>query len=261
MSDNSGNQNSAPQSPQPILAIVLAAGQGTRMNSELPKVLFPVCQKPMARHVVEALRKAGVTRIILVVGFREELVREQFKGERDIEFVTQHERLGTGHAVQVCQQQLACHDGPVLIVTGDSPLIQSSSVSALIAAQQQQQLACVLGSLISDDPTGLGRIVRHTDGSFQGIVEHKDATPQQLEIREVNMSTYVFDSHHLQWSLSQLKTDNTQNEYYLTDCPSILLKAGQSVDAKPVLQPCEALSVNTQEQLQLVEDEMRKLGY
>jgi len=261
MPDTSVKQNSDLHIPRPILAIVLAAGQGTRMNSELPKVLFPVCQKPMVRHVVETLRRAGVSRIILVVGFREDLVREEFDDEPDIEFVTQHERLGTGHAVQVCHQQLASHDGPVLVVTGDSPLIQASSVKALIAAQQQQQLACVLGSLISDNPTGLGRIVRHPDGAFQGIVEHRDASPQQLEIREVNMSTYVFDSHHLQWSLSQLKTDNTQNEYYLTDCPSILLKAGRSVDAKPVLQPCEALSVNTQEQLQLVEDEMRKLGY
>tara|TARA_B100000945_G_scaffold313463_1_gene309585 strand:+ start:448 stop:1230 length:783 start_codon:yes stop_codon:yes gene_type:complete len=260
MSDISVIQDSSINLPQETLAIVLAAGQGTRMNSELPKVLFPVCGKPMVRHVVETLRIAGVNRIILVVGFREELVREEFEGESDIEFVTQHERLGTGHAVQVCHKRLAGHAGPVLIVTGDSPLIQPASVKALIRAQYKQQLACVVGSLKSDNPTGLGRIVRNNEGSFRGIVEHKDATTKQLKINEVNMSTYVFDSHHLQWSLSQLKTNNKQNEYYLTDCPSILLENGQAVDAKPVLQPCEALSVNTPEQLQLVEDEMRKLG-
>ena len=261
MSDNSANQDSSTSNPQETLAIVLAAGQGTRMNSELPKVLFPVCGKPMVRHVVETLRKAAVTQIILVVGFQEELVRQEFADESDIKFVTQHERLGTGHAVQVCHQQLASHTGPVAIVTGDSPLIQSSSVVALIDAQRNERLACALGSLQCDDPTGLGRIVRNHDGSLRGIVEHKDATQEQLEINEVNMSTYVFDSYHLQWSLHQLKTDNTQNEYYLTDCPSILLSIGQAVDAKPVLQPCEALSVNTPEQLQMVENEMRKLGY
>ena len=262
MSNLSATQNSTinPR-PQEILGIVLAAGQGTRMNSNLPKVLFPVCGKPLVRHVVETIRKAGVTRIVLVVGFREELVREEFQNEADIEFVTQHERLGTGHAVQVCFEQLASHTGPVLVVTGDSPLIQKASIKALINAHYEEELACVLGSLESDDPTGLGRIARNKDGSFQGIVEHKDATSEQLAINEVNMSTYVFASHHLQWSLSQLRTNNTQDEYYLTDCPAILLKNGQAVDAKPILLPCEALSVNTPEQLQSVEERMRKLGY
>ena len=261
MSNNSANQDSSVSKPEETLAIVLAAGQGTRMNSDLPKVLFPVCGKPMVRHVVKALRKAAVTQIILVVGFREELVRHEFADESDIEFVTQHERLGTGHAVQVCHEQLASHTGTVAVVTGDSPLIQATSLAALIDAQRNEQLACVLGSLQCDDPTGLGRIVRHDDGSFEGIIEHKDANEEQLRINEVNMSTYVFDSYHLQWSLGQLKTNNIQNEYYLTDCPSILLNIGQAVDAKPVLQPCEALSVNTPEQLQMVENEMRKLGY
>ncbi len=261
MSDTAVKQNSSTLVPQETLAIVLAAGQGTRMNSELPKVLLPVCGKPMVRHVVETLRQAGVTKIVIVVGFREDLVRQEFDGEEDIVFVTQHKQLGTGHAVQVCLGQLASHDGPVLVVTGDSPLIQADSVRSLLHLQRQEELACVLGSLVCDDPTGLGRIVRNPEGSFCGIVEHDDASEAQRSIHEVNMSTYVFDSHHLQWSLSKLKTENTQNEYYLTDCPAILLDHGESVDAKPVLQPCEALSVNTQEQLLLVEEEMRKLGY
>ena len=261
MSETAANQNATAVSSGETLAIILAAGQGTRMNSELPKVLFPVCGKPMVRHVVEALRNAQVTKLVLVVGFREDLVRAEFEGEPDIVFVTQHQRLGTGHAVQMCHEELAQHQGPVVIVTGDSPLIQPNSIKALLAYQQEQTIACVLGSLLSDAPEGLGRIVRDQAGQFVGIVEHKDATEAQRQINEVNMSTYVFDSDHLQWSLSQLQTNNTQNEYYLTDCPAILLTRGESVDAKAVLQPCEALSVNTQTQLQLVEDEMRKLGY
>ena len=261
MSETAEKPDSSPVSETGTLAIVLAAGQGTRMNSEIPKVLFPVCGLPLARHVVNALQSAGISKIVLVVGFREDLVREEFAGDPNIAFATQHQRLGTGHAVQMCQQYLTEHNGQVLVVTGDSPLIQSESIKALLEFQREQQLACVLGSLISEDPTGLGRIVRNAEGEFTGIVEHKDASEDQRLIQEVNMSTYVFDSHHLQWSLKQLKTNNTQNEYYLTDCPAILLAQGEAVDAKAVLQPCEALSVNTQQQLRLVEDEMRKLGY
>jgi bifunctional UDP-N-acetylglucosamine pyrophosphorylase/glucosamine-1-phosphate N-acetyltransferase/UDP-N-acetylglucosamine pyrophosphorylase len=111
------------------------------------------------------------------------------------------------------------------------------------------------------DPTGLGRIVRDGQGNFTGIVEQKDATEQQENITEVNMSTYVFDSSHLQWSLEKLQSNNAQSEYYLTDCPSILKQAGHVVEALPVLKSCESLSVNTLEQLQLVEQEMQQLGY
>ena len=243
------------------IAVVLAAGKGTRMNSELPKVLVEAGGRPLVEFVLDALKKAGVARSIVVVGYRGDDVRRALEHRDDVEFAVQSQQLGTGHAVQMCAQQLADHQGAVVVLAGDSPMTQPESLRELLQLYEREHPACVLGTLLRDDPTGLGRIVRDEDGQFQAIVEEKDATDEQRAVNEVNMSTYVFDSYHLQWSLHQLKTDNTQNEYYLTDCPSILLSIGQAVDAKPVLQPCEALSVNTPEQLQMVEDEMRKLGY
>ena len=239
-------------------AIVLAAGQGTRMESDLPKVLVPVCGRPMLHYVVEALRKAGVDQIIVVVGYKADLVRETFAGEDDIVFVEQTEQLGTGHAVMVCREELKGREGLVFIVTGDSPMLQVSSVRTLLDEFAATQPACLLGTARHDDPTGLGRIVRDADGKFIGIVEQKDATPEQTKITEVNMSTYLFAAPKLLSSLEALTTDNAQGEYYITDCPTILLEQGEDVRALDALQPCESLSVNTLADLAVVEDEMKR---
>jgi len=251
MSDN------APDSTP--LAVVLAAGKGTRMKSELPKVLVSLGGRPMIRYVIESLRAAGIGRIVVVVGYRAELVREELAGETDIEFVLQKEQLGTGHAVMMCREQLAEQRGPVLIVAGDSPMLQSSSVRALLDRFAAQPRACLLGTVDKEDPTGYGRIVRSDAGDFVGIIEEKDATPEQRAIREVNVSTYLFDPQHLLGALEQLTTQNVQREYYLTDCPGILLAAGRGVSAEKVLQPCESMSINTLDELALVEAEMIRL--
>jgi bifunctional UDP-N-acetylglucosamine pyrophosphorylase/glucosamine-1-phosphate N-acetyltransferase/UDP-N-acetylglucosamine pyrophosphorylase len=242
------------------MAVVLAAGMGTRMKSDLPKVLFPVCGRPMVHFVLDALERAGVTRTIVVVGYRSELVRAELAG-RSVEFAEQTERLGTGHAVKMCASQLASHHGPVVVLAGDSPLVQDASLSALFAEFDRCNPACLLGTLKKDDPTGLGRIVRDATGAFQGIVEEKDATAEQRLIREVNMSTYVFDVRELLHALGMLRNDNRQREYYLTDCPGILLREGKHVRALPVLRPCESFSINTLEELTGVEAEMERLGY
>jgi len=243
------------------MAIILAAGRGSRMQSDRPKVLLQALGRPLVAHVIDALLTAGIQKIVLVVGYQQELVKTELKGYSNLTFVTQPEQLGTGHAVQMCGTQLKQHSGPVIIVTGDSPLIQPQSIKSLLAEFQAMQASCILGSLHHDDPTGLGRIVRDRQGTFTEIVEQKDATEPQKNITEVNMSTYVFDSGHLQWSLEKLQSNNAQTEYYLTDCPSILKQAGYVVEALPVLKSCESLSVNTLEQLQLVEQEMQQLGY
>lgn len=240
-------------------AVVLAAGKGTRMKSDLPKVLVPVLERPMIHYVLDALDAVGVDRIIVVVGHRADLVREELSDRGNVAFVEQTEQLGTGHAVMVCRDALQGHDGAVLILAGDSPMVQIQSLQALLARFDEEQPACLLGTLLHDDPTGLGRIVRDENGEFEGIVEHKDATQQQREINEVNMSTYVFAGPELLWSLSQLSNDNAQGEYYLTDCPAILKAAGKKIMAAPVLQACEALSINTREHLAAVEDAMRSL--
>jgi bifunctional UDP-N-acetylglucosamine pyrophosphorylase/glucosamine-1-phosphate N-acetyltransferase/UDP-N-acetylglucosamine pyrophosphorylase len=243
------------------MAIVLAAGKGTRMKSDLPKVLCQAAGRPLVQYVLDALREAGVSRILAVVGYRSDLVRAALAGQPDLEFVEQTEQLGTGHAVLMCRQQLAAHQGPVFIVTGDSPLTQASSIRALFEQYDASQSACVLGTLEKDDPTGLGRIVRDDEGRFLSIVEEKDATEREKQIKEVNMSSYVFDAAELVAALDQLKNDNRQQEYYLTDCPGILQAHGKDVRALPILLPCEALSVNTVEDLAVVEAELRKMGH
>lgn len=243
-------------------AVVLAAGKGTRMDSELPKVLCRVVDRPMIHFVLDALEKAGIRRHIVVVGFEADLVREELSTRGDhIEFVLQEDQLGTGHAVQMCRSALQNQAGPTIVVAGDSPLIQSSSLKKLLDHFQQSSPALLLGTLEKDDPTGLGRIVRNQQGAFTGIVEHKDATPEQLAIREVNMSTYVFHTPDLLDSLDQLSNDNAQAEYYLTDSAELLCQAGRPVEALPVLEQCESLSINNTRELQLVDEQMRKMGY
>lgn len=243
------------------LAIVLAAGKGTRMRSELPKVLSRALGRPLAEHVLDVLDDCGFGRSILVVGYRADMVRLQLAHRKNVEYVEQTEQLGTGHAVMVCRDKLESHSGPVLVVTGDSPMLQRTSVNQLLDEYRRARPACILGTLHKSNPTGLGRIVRDEQHQFVGIVEEKDATDDQRQLTEVNMSTYVFDCQALLWALDRLQNDNRQREYYLTDCPGMLRAAGRDVRAMPVLEPCESLSVNTVEELQIVEAEMRKLGY
>jgi bifunctional UDP-N-acetylglucosamine pyrophosphorylase/glucosamine-1-phosphate N-acetyltransferase/UDP-N-acetylglucosamine pyrophosphorylase len=244
-----------------LTAIVLAAGTGTRMKSDLPKVLFPVLGRPMIHWVIDALHRAGVERVIAVVGYRADLVRESLEDRGFVEFVLQEQQLGTGHAVQVCREALQSGVGPVLVVAGDSPLLQSDSITDLHRAFSEGGYSCLLGTLVKDNPAGLGRIVRNAQGSFEKIVEQKDATPEQSAIREVNMSTYLFDREGLLEALAHLKNDNAQSEYYLTDCPAWLLQQGRRVEAVSVLRDCEALSINTVDELGLVEAKMKEMGY
>ena len=239
------------------LAVVLAAGQGTRMKSDLPKVLVPVRARPMIEFVLDALSDAGVRKLVIVVGYQAQLVKDTLGHRPSIEYAHQAERRGTGHAVMMCREQLAAHDGPVLVVAGDSPMLQAASVRALLEAFDRDRPACLLGTAMKDDPTGLGRIVRDDQGRFLRIVEEKDATPDERAIREVNLSTYVFDSRDLLFALERIQPNNKQAEYYLTDCPSVLLEAGRKVDALAVLRPIETLSVNTLEELAAVEAAMR----
>jgi bifunctional UDP-N-acetylglucosamine pyrophosphorylase/glucosamine-1-phosphate N-acetyltransferase/UDP-N-acetylglucosamine pyrophosphorylase len=243
------------------IAVVLAAGKGTRMNSDLPKVLCRALERPLVDWVLDAVCAAGVARAVVVVGYRAGDVRAALADRANVEFAEQTEQLGTGHAVMMCRRQLAAHDGPVLVVTGDSPLVQKDSIEQLFSRFREQRPACILGTILKDDPQGLGRIVRDASGNFQGIVEQRDATPAQQRIREVNMSTYVFDAAALLESLDRLTCENRQQEYYLTDCPGILLSMGRDVQALPVLKACEALSINTVEELALAEAEMKRLGY
>jgi bifunctional UDP-N-acetylglucosamine pyrophosphorylase/glucosamine-1-phosphate N-acetyltransferase/UDP-N-acetylglucosamine pyrophosphorylase len=240
------------------LAIVMAAGKGTRMRSDLPKVLVPVCARPMIDYVLDALDEAGIEQTLVVVGYRADDVRAALAGRRGVSFCLQAEQLGTGHAVMMCREHLVGHSGPVLVVAGDSPLLQAESVRKLLAEFAARQPACLLGTGTKDDPTGLGRVLRDSAGRFAGIVEEKDATTSQRQVQEVNLSCYLFRAADLLWALDQLRAENSQREYYLTDCPGLLQRAGRTVDALCVMQPSEALSINTPDELAAVEREMRR---
>ena len=244
---------------QPI-AVVLAAGKGTRMKSDLPKVLCEANGRPLIDWVLDALEAAGVQQFLVVVGYEADRVKKALQDRDGVKFVLQDQQLGTGHAVKVCEDHLQGHDGPVLIVAGDSPMIQPESIRSLLDGFETEALDCLLGTLLKDNPQGLGRIVRDKAGRFEGIVEEKDATDEQRAINEVNMSTYLFRPEHLVWALGQLRNNNRQGEFYLTDCPAILLGAGRKIDALPVLKPCEALSVNTVDELAEVEIALQKLA-
>ncbi len=235
--------------PSGPVSIVLAAGKSTRMKSALPKVLHEVCGRPMIDYVLDAARAAGIARHVVVVGHAAESVKAALTGQGDLEFALQSEQKGTGHAVMMCRDALAAHDGPVLILTGDAPLMRPESFRALLEVFSQNHAACVIGTAETENNFGLGRIVRDDGGEFLRIVEQKDATPEEAAITEINVGCYVFDSRKLFSALAEIRPNNKQGELYLTDCCGILKARGDTVVAAKKLDIVEALGVNTRAQL------------
>ncbi|MFM8477803.1 MAG: NTP transferase domain-containing protein, partial [Planctomycetaceae bacterium] len=231
------------------IAVVLAAGRSTRMKSDVQKVLHPVCGRPMIEYVLDAARSAGADKLVVVVGHRSDLVRAALSGHTDVVFAEQTEQQGTGHAVMMCEAALAGHTGPVLILAGDTPLLRGASLKALLDRREELQAACVIGTARTENNEGLGRIVRDERGRFQRIVEQKDATAAERQITEINTGCYAFSTPLLLESLRSIRPNNSQGEYYLTDCPRVLMDAGQTVEATCSLTLEEALGVNTRAQL------------
>ncbi len=232
------------------VAIILAAGHGKRMRSTKPKVLHEVCGQPMVRYVVDAARGAGARSIVVVVGYGAESVRLALADEPDIAFAVQERQLGTGDAVRACRDLLGDYSGPALILVGDEPLVRPEPLAALLARQQADRAACLLGTALVPDPTGFGRILRDSAGRFRGIIEQRDCTPEQAAIAEVNPSCYVFDLPGLWDALDRLTTGNAQGEYYLTDAPALLQQQfRRKVIALPTLEPDDILGVNTRQHL------------
>mgnify|MGYP002623866408 CR=1 FL=1 len=231
------------------VAVVLAAGKSTRMKSAGPKVLHELCGRPMIEYVLDRARAAGVQRLVVVVGHEAEQVKAALSVHDDVEFALQAQQNGTGHAVMVCEENLRDHDGPTMILTGDAPLMQSSSFSALLKDFHDEKASSVIGTAITENNFGLGRIVRNATGEFQCIVEEKDADEAQKAITEINVGCYVFDNQRLFAALKHVNTDNKQGELYLTDAPAIMLADGQRVIAACRLTIEEALGVNSRDQL------------
>lgn len=228
--------------------VILAAGQGTRMRSALPKVLHPVAGKSMLGHVIDSARQLQPQGIHVVIGHGAELVRERLAGD-DLNFVLQSEQLGTGHAVAQALPALSAER--VLILYGDVPLIEVETLQRLLQQANDRQLGLLTVNL--NDPTGYGRIVRDGNGVVNAIVEHKDATPEQRQIREVNTGILAVPGKHLGDWLGRLSNSNAQGEYYLTDVIAMAVADGLVVATEQAADEMEVLGANDRIQLAQLE--------
>lgn len=236
------------------VAVILAAGKSTRMKSDQPKVIHELFGRPMIEYVLDAVRAAGVEKTVVVVGHQAETVKKTLAHHKDVVFALQAEQHGTGHAVMMCREHLIEHDGPVLLLAGDTPLLRADSLTRLLSAQKQHHAGCVIGTADTQANDGLGRVVRDATGNFLKIVEQKDATAEEKNITEINTGCYAFDCQKLLDALTRITTDNQQAEYYLTDCPAIMLSDGTPVVASCEFTIEEAIGVNTRVQLATVRD-------
>lgn len=247
------------------MAIILGAGKGTRMRSDLPKVVFEVGGRPMVCAVVDACLASGCEKIVVVVGHKQELVRAALAshGEK-IEFAVQDQQLGTGHAVQCAAAHFADasrHAGqPVFVLCGDGPLIREATLRAVLERHVATSASATLATSVIENPQGYGRIVRDAHGKFVAIVEQKNASPEQLAIREVNPSYYCFDAQALFETLPRLTRNALTNEYYITDVPAMLMQQGARVEVIDAVPPEDVLSINTPEDLAVVDSVYRSRG-
>jgi bifunctional UDP-N-acetylglucosamine pyrophosphorylase/glucosamine-1-phosphate N-acetyltransferase len=237
-----------------IVVIILAAGKGKRMKSELPKVLPQIAGKPIIRHVTDALDTSELARKVLVVGVGKEMVMQEFAGS-DWQFAVQEQQLGTGHAVKIAWDYFADLDGDVLVILGDVPLLRRESVVKLIEQHRLSDAAVTVLSCKPDDPTGYGRIVRDDAGWVKRVVEHADATDEERRINEINTGIMIFKAEALRETLDRIGCDNAQGEYYLTDAFKLLLDEGKRSGAVVLDDYREGLGVNSLLQL----DELREL--
>jgi len=231
------------------VAIILAAGVSSRMNTQMAKVLHEVCGRPMLAYVLDACREAGVDKMYIVVGYSIERVQERFTGATDIIWVRQKEQKGTADAVLSCKEHLKDFTGETLVLCGDGPLIRAKTLKTLIEKHQTSQSAATLATAILDDPTGYGRIIRDAYGNIQGIVEETDCTNEQRDIKEVNPSYYLFNNKILFEAAEKVRPDNIKKEYYLTDALSLIIATGHKVVAVTAVRPEEAMGVNSRAEL------------
>jgi bifunctional UDP-N-acetylglucosamine pyrophosphorylase/glucosamine-1-phosphate N-acetyltransferase len=238
-----------------LKAIILAAGEGKRMKSDLPKVLHKVCGKTMVDTVIDQTRKAGAEDICVIVGYKADTVKASI-GDKVV-YAVQEKQLGTGHAVMQAVDFIG-EQGDVVILCGDTPLITAKSLKHLIEFHKTQCNSATVLTAILEDSTGYGHIIRDNDGDFVKIVEYKDANDEEKLVKEINTGMYVFAASALKQALSQLKNNNAQGEYYLTDTLEIILKAGMKVDGIALEDFNEALGVNSPDQLLEAEKVMQK---
>ncbi|WP_163102911.1 bifunctional UDP-N-acetylglucosamine diphosphorylase/glucosamine-1-phosphate N-acetyltransferase GlmU [Peribacillus alkalitolerans] len=237
-------------------AVILAAGQGTRMKSKLYKVLHSVCGKPMVQHVIDHVSSLHIEEIVTIIGHGAEKVQAQL-GNRS-KYALQEQQLGTAHAVMQAENLLAGKKGTTLIICGDTPLIKAETMEALIRQHEEQGAKGSVLTAYVEDPTGYGRIIRNTEGFVEKIVEHKDASEEEKLVKEINTGTYCFDNEALFAALKNVSNDNVQGEYYLPDVIEILKSKGEIVSAYQTDDFEETLGVNDRVALSQAERTMKR---
>ncbi len=231
-----------------LATIILAAGKGTRMESDLPKVLHIVDDKPMLIHVIDLARQLNADRIITILGYKKDLVIEALRSE-NIEHVIQEPQLGTGHAVQQAESLLKDFTGDVLVLSGDVPLLRKSTIEAMLKIHRGADSGATILTAMFENPHGYGRVLRKNNNTLDYIIEEKDCNNEQRKIKEINAGIYIFKSKELFPALIKIKNDNRQNEYYLPEALKFIAKTKQSIILHITDEPIEISGVNTVEQL------------
>jgi len=242
-----------PEKSRKTAAVILAAGKGVRMKSDLPKVLHEIDGKPLICHVADKLKNFDIEKVVIVIGYKKELVIEAMDGY-DVEFVVQEKQLGTGHAVMMAEDTLKDFSGDVMVLLGDVPFLSSETIQNLISEHVSRSAVATVLSSEPPDPTGYGRVIRNSDGLVEKIVEHKDTTDEEKLVGEINTGTFIFRKDELIPGLHLIDNNNIQAEYYLTDLMEIFLKQGKTTAAYKTDDFREALGINSKEQL----EELRK---
>lgn len=239
-----------------LAAVILAAGKGTRMKSDLPKVLHPICGRPMLGHVLNTVALAGVTKSIVVAGFGAQRVMAYLGDNARV--VLQEEQLGTAHALMQAEGELINFSGDLLVVCGDTPLLRADTLAKLAQTHRETGAVATLLTAKMDDPTGYGRVIRNSDGSVSRIVEQKDALPEELQVKEINTGVYCFKVPGLFDALKEISPANAQGEYYLTDIIQIYVNKGLTVQAVTLADAQEVQGINDRIQLSGAEAVLRR---
>ena len=237
------------EKPEKLRAIILAAGKGTRMKSDLVKVLHPLCGKPMLSYVVEVAKKVGSEEIAVIVGYQADAVQERFSN-RNLTFIEQRKQLGTGHAVLQARKTFEYFNGTVLILCGDVPLLKPATVRSLLNRHMATDVSVTVLTAVLPDPAGYGRIIKGPEGKVLRIVEERDATEAERKITEINTGIYCVKSDFLFDALRKIDNSNAQKEYYLTDIIAIACENGYGVGSLVAENYREVMGINTQEELE-----------
>ena len=237
---------------KPPAVIILAAGKGKRMRSDLPKVLHKIGRKPIIDYVISTARKINSQRIILVIGHKYQMIKDYLRGS-DLEFIIQEKQLGTGHAVMQTEKLLGDFDGTIVVLCGDVPFLKAETIEGLIEEHHKRKACATVLTAILDDPRGYGRIKRDGNNLVEKIVEESDATEKEKSIKEINSGTFCFESKPLFKILRQVDMDNKQGEYYLTDVLKLVQEENLPVAAVVCSDAEETLGVNSIQQLKQME--------